>query len=113
MKKLGAWIRSKDGLSEPGYALFHYDEDERQKTFVGGLGSLYVKVTVGYIAVTKGIQMFQRSGNSLLSVESGVTEEEHTKLTLIGNDGVVQPMFQVWEGKGETPDKTVKLDRES
>ena len=88
MKKISAWIRSKDGLSEPGYALFHYDEDQRQKTLLGGLGSLYVTFTVSYIAITKGIQMFNRSGNSLLSVESGITSEDHSKLTLVGNDGV-------------------------
>ena len=83
-------IRSKDSLSDRGYALFHYDRDIKQKTLLGGLGSLSIQFCVAYIAIEKGLKMFTRNGPDLLSVHNKMKSEDSSKLTLAN---IIQPLF--------------------
>lgn len=72
MKKVLNYFRNKDEMSDPGYNFLHYDADKRQKTLIGGIASVCVQCTLGFIAVTKGQKMVKSDGTNFLSVESAV-----------------------------------------
>ena len=57
--------------------LFHYDRDVGQQTLIGGVLTIASKAIVFYIAISKGIGMIQHENPSLLSVMSGVIEEDN------------------------------------
>ena len=77
--KMYSFLRGYDGLSDPGSVFFHYDGDGGQQTLIGGLLCLGIKFTVGWIAVTKGQTMVNKSSPSVLTVESGLSPEEAEK----------------------------------
>lgn len=59
MKKINLsltnYIREKDIIVDPVINNFHFEMNKKQKTIIGGLASLFIKIYVLYIAIIKGI----------------------------------------------------------
>jgi hypothetical protein len=48
------WFRKNDLLTSKGYEEFHFDDDIKRKTIIGGMASTLVLGYVIFIAYTKG-----------------------------------------------------------
>ena len=53
-------IREKDIIVDPVIINFHFEMNLKQKTVLGGIASLIVKIYIFYVAIIKGIQMVNR-----------------------------------------------------
>ncbi len=51
LKKSSRLIKNQDEFSQKGFEGFHFDYDEKRKTYIGGVVSLIIKLTVIYIAI--------------------------------------------------------------
>ena len=104
---IGNWIKSSDEINLLGYSQFHFKGDEKQKTIAGGVATLFVSGSMFYIAVSKGIGMFQRVNPDISSVKEAMLYDQ---VGVIKVTDVSKTMLEISEGG---PDSTVELTEDT
>ena len=104
------YIRGYDSLTRSGYSFFHYDEDKKSRTLLGGLGNMAIFSIIAYNALSRGIKMVQYDSPSFLSMETSLHEFHNTKAHF--RDLPVH-WFKVLSGEADDPLSSAELDEES
>ena len=69
-----------------------------------------VTVSVYYIAITRGAQMFGYTANNIENVEVMYDLNDTSRVPV---NQMSKPLLNIWEGAGDKPKQTVELNRES
>jgi hypothetical protein len=70
MKKIKAFITSRDEIAPRSIDFLHYEGDDNLKTFSGGFVSLTLYIYLIYIFTVQGINLVKKSSPFLASLES-------------------------------------------
>ena len=67
LEKLRNYVRGKDEIVKPSHTRLNFMGDVKQKTFVGGMLSIFIGLYVLYIALDRGLTMVLRHDPAIKS----------------------------------------------
>ena len=51
IQKMSDLIKDQDMITKASYEIFHFDQDKKTKTLIGGISSLLIRFIVMYIGI--------------------------------------------------------------
>ena len=103
LQKVLAYIRSKDGIMKPSHTRLNFMGDVKQKTFIGGIFSMFISLYVLYIAVDKAHYMIMRVNPTIRSIVKGYHQDDKVRL-----EDLPVVLLEIW-GQDTSRDEHHKL----